>query len=168
MSRPRVLLIIGVCVVALIAAGFGVHALQTHHAKSARTSAIKAYVTKVGPATRSLYASWTAYEKSIGSASGADEDAVRQSRATALGLQQLLTSLQPPASARVFHDEMSDIVKDILVVIEDRLRLVLTTPQPAERQQIQAEGGNAFYIVKQTFPDAVSQLETLDKIVTGP
>jgi len=166
-SRGRVLLIAGACVVALVAAGFGVHQLQVGHTKHVKLSAIGAYVKRIGPPTRSLYASWTTYESSIGSPGGSDEDAIRRSRATALQLQQLLASLQPPATARVFHDEMSDVVKNVLTVIEDRLRLVLTTPQPAERQQIQSEGGNAFYIVKQTFPDAISQLSTLERIVTG-
>ena len=164
MSRGRVLLIVVACVVALVALGFGIHALQVRHTRHVKTSAIKAYVSKVGAPTRSLYKSWTTYEASIGRPGGSDEDAVRQSRATALQVQQLLSSLQPPATARVFHDEMSDVVKNILTVIEDRLRLVLTTPAPSERQQIQTEGGNAFYVVKQTFPDAISQLATLEKL----
>ena len=167
MSRGRVLLIIAACIVVLAGAAFGIHHLQVSHRKHVKTSVIKAYVTKIGPPTRSLYSSWTAYATSIGRPSGSDEGAIRQSRATALQLQQLLTSSQPPVTARVFHDEMSDVVKNILTVIEDRLRLVLTTPKPAERQQIQAEGGNAFYIVKQTFADAISQLAALEKIVTG-
>jgi len=167
-SRGRVLLIVGACVVAVVAAGFGIHQLQVRSTKHAKASAIKAYVSKVGPPTRSLYASWTAYERSIGRPSGADEDAVKQSRVTALQLQQQLASLTPPPTARVFHDEMSDVVKNILTVIEDRLRLVLSTPQPSERQQIQTEGGNAFYFVKQSFSDAIAQLATLEKLATRP
>ena len=139
-------------------------ALVRHQSAHTKTVAVKSYVAAVGPPTRSLYASWTAYEASIGRPSGSDEDAVKRSRATALQLQQLLGSLTPPPTARVFHDEMSDVVKNILTVVEDRLRLVFTTPSPDERKQIQAEGGNAFFVVKQTFPDAISQLATLERI----
>ena len=162
--RLRVLLVVVACVALVAAIVVGVR-YQSRHAK---TVAVKSYLAKVGPPTRSLYTSWSAYTDSIGRSGGADEDAVAKSRATALQLQQLLAALTPPPVARLFQTEMSDVVKDILTVVEDRLRLALTTPAPDVRRQVETEAGNAFYVVKQTFPDAISQLTSLERTISSP
>jgi hypothetical protein len=117
-----------------------------------------------------MYASWRAFDSSIGRPAGSDEDAVRRTRATALELQPLLASLHAPPAARLFHEEMQGVVKNVLTVIEDRLRLAVAQAQkgsagaPPDLQQIRNEAGTAFYFVKQTFPDAMAQLRILEAV----
>lgn len=153
-------LVVVACVVVVGALVAGIRYQSAH----ARSAAGKSYVAKVGPPTRSLYASWNAYTASIGRRGGTDEDAVARSRATALQLQKLLGSLTPPRAAHLFHTEVTDVVKNVLTVIEDRLRLALSTPAPDQQKQLQYEGGTAFYFVKQTFPDVIAQLGSLETI----
>jgi hypothetical protein len=172
LSRLRLVALVVGSVVALAAAGFGIHALQVRSGEHAKAAALRSYLDRVGPPTRSLYQSWSTFQASIDRPEGSDELAVKGSYDTATKLRGVLSDAKPPRDAQLFHHEMTDVVKNVLTVIDARVRLALTGPEaddsgrirdPEEQKRsLQLEAGNAFYVVKQTFPDAIAQLRALE------
>jgi hypothetical protein len=169
-SRRRLVLIAVGGALVVAAAGFGLHDVQARHRAHARAAAVREYSTKVGPPARTLYASWNTYQASIGGPRGSDEGAVRRAHDEAISLRDVLGGLHAPPAARLFHQEMSDVVANILTVIENRLRIAIASGQPkavsgalqGTLAQLRRDAGQAFYFVKQTFPDAMAQLRTLE------
>jgi hypothetical protein len=172
LSRARIIALVLATMVVLVGAGFGIHALQVSSRERAKAAAIRRYTDRVGPGAKRLYASWSVFQKSIGRPEGSDELAVKASYDEAKKLGEVLDKINAPADARLFHHEMTDIVSNILVVIDARVRLAITGPEPDEsgvirdpeeqKRKIQRDAGNAFYIVKTTFPDAMTQLRALE------
>jgi hypothetical protein len=152
----------GVVLVAAAVAGLWRFQLYEKHRSESR--ALRSYISKVGPPTRALNSSWTEFTQSIGTPAGTNEDAVRQSFETARALKSLLDSLQPPNVASLFHQELVRIVANVLTVVEDRLSLALGS-QGASRLDVErkrVDAGGAFYVVNQTFPQAMDALKDLE------
>jgi hypothetical protein len=151
----------------LVVAAFGLWRLQVYESHRSATRAVRRYVAQIGPPTHSLYDAWNTFKDSIGKPGGTNEGAVRTSYQSARQLQSRLQSLRPPPKATLFQQQLERIVANVLTVVENRLRVALSSVAgrtQADIARMQLEEGGAFYVVNQTFPLAMDALKSLESV----
>jgi hypothetical protein len=146
--------------------------VATAHADA---EAVAEYVAQVGPPFHALYDSWKRYLDGI-SSEVAYESFVTDAYHKALELRPLLEASSPPRHARLFHARASEMVRNVVTVVELRNRIVQLNIRSSTRRvfgepsvldeseadTLEDRAGTAFYAIKTSMDETLAMLASLE------